>query len=122
MRRIDAKTVLRILREPAISVVPGTTETAATHVRGVFSQLAFVEQQFAEARRELDRLTAALPPPAASAEEGEEPGTRPQRDAEIPTRFPASAGSSSRRCLRKRAPLCAEEPPTPCAACQASLP
>ncbi len=86
VRRIDAETVLRILREPAISVAPGTTEAAIAHVEVAFSQLAVVEQQLAKAHRELARLTAALSLPAASAEE--EPGTGPQRDAEIPVSLP----------------------------------
>ncbi len=86
VRRIDAETVLRILREPAISVAPGTTEAAVAHVGVVFSQLAFLEQQLAKAHRELARLTAALSLPAASAEE--KPGTGPQRDAEIPVSLP----------------------------------
>ena len=45
MRRIDGETALRTLREPAVSVAPGTTEAAVAHIEVVFSQLAVIAQQ-----------------------------------------------------------------------------
>ena len=36
VRRIDAETVLLTLREPAVSVAPGTTEAAVAHLEVVF--------------------------------------------------------------------------------------
>ena len=78
--------MLVALREPAISVAPGTTEAAVAHLEVVFSQLAVIGQQLARAYREIDRLTAALakstPPP------DEAPGTQGQRDVEILSSLP----------------------------------
>ncbi len=81
IRRIDAETVLQRLREPALSVAPGTTEAATAHLEVVFNQLAVLGQQLAKAYREMDRMTAALPTTVDSRESL--PGTQTQRDAEI---------------------------------------
>ena len=54
IRRMTAEDVLDRLREPAVSVAPGTPEAAAAHLQVVFSQLA-------RGYREMDRLTAVLP-------------------------------------------------------------
>jgi len=86
VRRIDAETALRILREQAVSVAPGTTEAAVAHIEVVFSQLAVIAQQLAKAYGELDRLSAALSRSAASPED--EPGTNAQRDVEILSSHP----------------------------------
>ena len=83
VRRINAAEVLDRLREPALSVAPGTTEAAAAHLEVVWSQLAVTGQQLARAYREMDRLTAVLPD---SAEEG--PGTPAQRDVDILSSLP----------------------------------
>ena len=76
VRRIGADAVLDRLREPAISVAPGTAEAAVAHLEVVFSQLDVVARQLARAYREIDRLTAAPAPE-------DEPGTQGQRDADI---------------------------------------
>jgi len=86
VRRIDAETVLRILRAPALSVAPGTAEAALAHIEVVFSQLAVVGQQLARAYGELDRLSAALSRSAAAPEDG--PGIKAQRDVEILSSLP----------------------------------
>ena len=83
VRRMSAEDVVDRLREPAVSVAPGTTEAAAAHLQVVFSQLALTGQQLVRAYREMDRLTAALP---GSAEEG--PGTPAQRDVDILSSLP----------------------------------
>lgn len=83
VRRISAEEVLDRLREPALSVAPGTTEAAAAHLEVVWSQLAVTSQQLARAYREMDRLTAVLPD---SAEEA--PGTPAQRDVDILSSLP----------------------------------
>ena len=83
VRRISAEEVLARLREPALSVAPGTTEAAAAHLEVVWSQLAVTSQQLARAYREMDRLTAVLPD---SAEEA--PGTPAQRDVDILSSLP----------------------------------
>ena len=81
VRRIDAETVLGRLREPQISVAPGTTEAAVAHLGVVFSQLAVTSQQLARAYGEMDRLLAVLPDSTPPREE--EPGTPVQRDVDI---------------------------------------
>ena len=86
VRRIDAETALRILREQAVSVAPGTTEAAVAHIEVVFSQLAVIAQQLAKAYGELDRLSATLSRSAASPED--EPGINAQRDVEILSSLP----------------------------------
>ena len=86
VRRIDAKTALRILREQAVSVAPGTTEAAVARIEIVFSQLAVIAQQLAKAYGELDRLSATLSRSAASPED--EPGINAQRDVEILSSLP----------------------------------
>ena len=86
VRRIDGETALRTLREPAVSVAPGTTEAAVAHVEVVFSQLAVIAQQLARAYGELDRLSATLSRSAASPED--EPGIDAQRDVEILSSLP----------------------------------
>ena len=81
VRRVSAESVLDWLREPSLSVAPGTTRAAVAHLEVVWSQLALTGQQLARAYREMDRLTAALPDSAPSPEQ--EPGTPAQRDADI---------------------------------------
>jgi transposase len=81
VRRVSAESVLDWLREPSLSVAPGTTRAAVAHLEVVWSQLALTGQQLARAHREMDRLTAALPGSAASPEQ--EPGTPAQRDVDI---------------------------------------
>ena len=61
IRKMSAEDVLDRLREPAVSVAPGTAEAAAAHLQVVFSQLAVTGQQLARTYREMDRLTAVLP-------------------------------------------------------------
>ena len=86
VRRIDAETVLRLLRQPAVSVAPATAEAALAHIEVVFSQLAVVGQQLSRAYGELDRLSAALSRSAAAPED--EPGIKAQRDVEILSSLP----------------------------------
>ena len=83
VRKMSAESVLERLREPSLSLAPGTSEAAVAHLQVVWSQLAVTSQQLARAYREMDRLTAALP---GSAEEG--PGTPVQRDVDILNSLP----------------------------------
>jgi hypothetical protein len=39
IRRIDAETVLRTLRQPAIKVAEGVTEAATIHIRSLITRL-----------------------------------------------------------------------------------
>jgi transposase len=60
IRRLDAATVLSILREPPLFVAPGTTEAACAHIRSLAARLHLVNQQIREAQHSLDRLCAEL--------------------------------------------------------------
>ena len=82
IRRIDAGTVLRILREPAVPVAPGTADAAAAHLKVVFAQLDLIGGQLTEAHRQMDRLIGDLPG------SDDQTGTSAQRDAEILNSLP----------------------------------
>lgn len=60
IRRLDAATVLKILREAPLFVAPGTTEAACAHIRSLAARLHLVNQQIKEAQQNLDRLCAVL--------------------------------------------------------------
>ena len=81
VRRMSAKDVLERLREPSVSLAPGTSQAAVAHLEVVFSQLTVTSQQLARAYREMGRLTAVLPASAVTSEE--ESGTAGQRDVDI---------------------------------------
>jgi transposase len=67
---------LAILRQPALTVAPGTAEAASAHIGTVAQRLKLVNRQIREAHRRLDGLCAKL------AEEP--PGQAPeQRDVTI---------------------------------------
>lgn len=60
IRRFDAPEVLRILRQPPLTVAPGTVEAATAHIRTVAARLRLVNQQIKEAEHRLDELCAAI--------------------------------------------------------------
>jgi transposase len=60
IRRLDAATVLKTLREAPLFVAPGTTEAACAHIRSLAARLHLVNQQIKEAQHSLDRLCAEL--------------------------------------------------------------
>ncbi len=60
IRKFDAAEVLRILRQPPLTVAPGTIEAATAHIRTVAARLRLVNQQIKEAERRLDELCAAI--------------------------------------------------------------
>jgi transposase len=60
IRRLQAADVLRILRQPPLSVAPGTTEAASAHIRSLVERIRLVNQQIKEAERRLDELCAAI--------------------------------------------------------------
>lgn len=80
IRRITAAEVLQLLRQPALSVAPGTAAAASAHIRTVAERLELVNRQIREAHSHLDRLCARL-----ADDDGEKlPGQRPeQRDVTI---------------------------------------
>ena len=60
IRRIDAETVIRRLREPAIKVANGVTEAASIHMRSLVARLRLVNRELREAEHQLDKLCAAI--------------------------------------------------------------
>jgi transposase len=56
IRRVDADTVLRTLREPAIKVADGVTEAASIHLRSLIARLRVVNRELREAELKLDKL------------------------------------------------------------------
>ncbi len=80
IRRVTAPEVLRILRQPALSVAPGTTAAAGAHIRTVAERLRLGNRQIREAHRRLDALCAKLAEDGAEPPPGQEPE---QRDVTI---------------------------------------
>jgi transposase len=68
IRRVDAETVLRTLREPAIRVADGVAEAASIHLRSLVARLGVVNREMRQAEHELDKLCTALGERAASGE------------------------------------------------------
>jgi hypothetical protein len=56
VRRVDADTVLRTLREPAIKVADGVAEAASIHLRSLVARLRVVSRELREAEVQLDKL------------------------------------------------------------------
>jgi len=80
IRRITAPGVLRTLRQPALTVAPGTAGAASAHIRTVAERLKLVNRQIRKAHHRLDALTATL-----AADNGEKPSGQvsEQRDVTI---------------------------------------
>jgi transposase len=60
VRRLTAVQVLATLREPPLTVAPGTVEAATAHIACLATQLRLLNRQLKEARRMLERLTQAI--------------------------------------------------------------
>ena len=107
IRRLDAAEVMRILREPPVTVAEGTTEAASAHIATLIARLRLLNRQIKDAHIRLDRLMARLVP-----QEDAEPGqVREQHDVEILASLPgvgrivlatllAEAGVSGFSCVR----------------------
>ena len=67
IRRIDAATALRILRQQPLLVAAGTVEAATAHIRTVAARLRLINQQIKEADHRLDELCAAIEASAETA-------------------------------------------------------
>lgn len=85
IRRIDAETVLRTLRQPAIKVADGVAEAASVHIRSLIARLRAVNRELRDAARKLDELCAALSERSATAEQCGE-----RRDVEILESMPGT--------------------------------
>ena len=60
IRRVDADTVLRTLREPAIKVADGVVEAASIHLRSLVARLRVVNRELREAEVQLDKLCTTI--------------------------------------------------------------
>jgi transposase len=84
IRRFDAAHVLSELRKPDLTVAPGTIEAATARIRGLIERLRLINDQLADAGRQLDRLCKILSEPVAGEDGETAPGQKnEQRDAAI---------------------------------------
>jgi transposase len=70
IRRIDAETVIRTLREPAIKVADGVAEAASVHMRSLIARLHIVNRELREAERQLDKICAEIGATEAASGDG----------------------------------------------------
>jgi len=70
IRRIDAETVLRTLREPAIKVSDGVANAASVHMRSLIARLRLVNRELREAERQLDEICTVIGETDAAAGDG----------------------------------------------------
>ena len=68
IRRLDAAALRERRRVPAVTLMPGTADAAATHVQLVVERLALVNRQRDHVRRQLDRMVHQLVEAAPSVE------------------------------------------------------
>jgi transposase len=66
IRRLDAASVLEVLRQPAITVAAGVTEAAVLHLRSLVARLRLANAEFRQAERKLGELCAGLSQDAAA--------------------------------------------------------
>ena len=83
IRRLDAATVIEVLRMPPVQVAAGTVEAASAHVASLVPRIRLVIRQIKDAHRRIEALTARL-----VASEEAEPGQKKQHDAEILASLP----------------------------------
>lgn len=81
-RTVDVTEVLRVLRQPALTVAPGTTEAATAHLGALIARLRLVNRQLTGCERRLDTLCAALADRPHAPDDGEGQ-RRGQRDVTI---------------------------------------
>ena len=61
IRRLDAASVLDVLRQPAITVAAGVTEAAVLHLRSLVARLRLANTEFHQAEQKLDEFMCAEP-------------------------------------------------------------
>lgn len=79
VRRVDAKDVLRMLRQPAVTVAPGTIEAATAHLGVLVARLRLINRELRKSHHRLDALCDEL----ASGDLEAEGPIRGQRDVTI---------------------------------------
>src|SRR5919112_2214861 len=67
IRRLEAASVLGVLRQPAIAVAAGVTEAAVLHLRSLVARLRLANTEFHQAEQKLDELCARLSQDATAA-------------------------------------------------------
>ena len=67
VRRVDAQAVLRRLRQPAVTVAPGTVEAATAHLGVLVARLRLINRELTRGHQRLDTLCGEL----AHAEDAE---------------------------------------------------
>jgi transposase len=70
IRRLNAASVLGVLRQPAITVAAGVTEAAVLHLRSLVARLRLANTEFHQAEQKLNELCARLSHDAAVAARG----------------------------------------------------
>jgi transposase len=70
IRRLEAASVLEVLRQPAITVAAGVTEAAVLHIHSLMARLRLANAEFCQAERKLNELCAGLSQDAAAAARG----------------------------------------------------
>jgi transposase len=78
IRRVDAETVLRTLRQPAIKVADGVIEAASVHLDSLIIRLHVVNRELKRVERKLDELCALIGETGPTTED-----CVPQRDVTI---------------------------------------
>jgi len=82
IRKLDARTVLQVLRQKPVVVAPGTTQAATSHVRLLTERLRVVNRQLKDCSRQLELLTDQLAHQLCD-EEDEEGEKNEQHDVDI---------------------------------------
>jgi transposase len=70
IRRLEAVSVLAVLRQPAITVAAGVTEAAVLHLRSLVARLRLASTELHQADQKLDELCARLSQDATAAAHG----------------------------------------------------
>src|SRR5271168_4524257 len=73
IRRVDADTVLRILRQPAIKVPDAVAEAACVHMRSLIVRLRVVNDELKSAERKLDEFCSEIGETGPASGQGIEP-------------------------------------------------
>jgi transposase len=74
IRRLTAGEVLAVLRQPAVTVAPGTAEAAVAHIRMLAARVRLVNGQLKETSRKLDELCEQIASPGQANGPDARPG------------------------------------------------
>jgi hypothetical protein len=99
IRRLGAAEALAILKRPALTVAPGTTDAAKAHIAAAAERLRLVNRQLKEVTHGIDVLVNTLA--ASQCEPGQ---IAEQRDAANPALFAGSGKDRPRHAARRGPP------------------